>query len=84
MGRACATHGRHERKRLMEGTLEGRRGQGRPGGRWSDGVERDMRVLGVRSSGEICLTKPRPTQGCRALMMMMMMMILIGFLLAAL
>ncbi|CAH2263358.1 jg23663 [Pararge aegeria aegeria] len=37
-------------KRLMEGTLEGRRGRGRPRGRWSDGVERDMRVLGVLSS----------------------------------
>ncbi|CAH2239446.1 jg23877 [Pararge aegeria aegeria] len=36
-------------KRLMEGTLEGRRSRGRPRGRWSDGVERDMRVLGVRS-----------------------------------
>ncbi|CAH2234746.1 jg20973 [Pararge aegeria aegeria] len=39
-------------KRLMEGTLEGRRGQRRPGGRASDGVERDMRVLGVRSRKE--------------------------------
>ncbi|CAH2236250.1 jg7014 [Pararge aegeria aegeria] len=36
-------------KRLMEGALEGRRSRGRPRGRWSDGVERDMRVLGVRS-----------------------------------
>ncbi|CAH2229041.1 jg17283 [Pararge aegeria aegeria] len=35
-------------KRLMEGTLEGRRGRRRPMGRWSDGVERDMGVLGVR------------------------------------
>ncbi|CAH2266842.1 jg8903 [Pararge aegeria aegeria] len=33
-------------KRLIEGTLEGRRGRGRPRDRWSDGVER---VLGVRS-----------------------------------
>ncbi|CAH2245455.1 jg8711 [Pararge aegeria aegeria] len=36
-------------KRLMEGTLEWRRGQGRPRGRWSDGVERDMRILGIRN-----------------------------------
>ncbi|CAH2241490.1 jg10658 [Pararge aegeria aegeria] len=39
------------RKRLMEGTLEGRRGRGRRS-LWSDGVERDMTVLGVRSLKE--------------------------------
>ncbi|CAH2217168.1 jg2109, partial [Pararge aegeria aegeria] len=33
----------------MEGTLERRRGQGQLRGRRSDGVEKDMKVLGVRS-----------------------------------
>ncbi|CAH2269778.1 jg18969 [Pararge aegeria aegeria] len=40
-------------KRLIEGTLEERSDRGCPRGRWSDGVERDMRVLGVRSWKEV-------------------------------
>ncbi|CAH2244059.1 jg18122 [Pararge aegeria aegeria] len=68
-------------KRLMEGTLEGRRGRGRPRGRWSDGVEKGMRVLGVRSWKEAVsnrlkwrnmLDQAKPHPGLRALMKMMM------------
>ncbi|CAH2268942.1 jg6969 [Pararge aegeria aegeria] len=48
----CAGHvqrmeGTRAPKRLLDGTLEGRRGRKQP--RWSDGVNRDIRVLGVRS-----------------------------------
>ncbi|CAH2207624.1 jg25001 [Pararge aegeria aegeria] len=72
-------------KRLLEGTLEWRRGRGRPRGLWSDGVERDMMVLGVRSWKEAASdrlkwrnmldqAKPGWAQRCRALMIMMMML----------
>ncbi|CAH2241590.1 jg3925 [Pararge aegeria aegeria] len=58
-----------EPQRLMEGILEGRRDRGRePRGKWSDGVDKDMRVLGVRSwkeaaSYRIISTHCRPTTG---------------------
>ena len=48
---------------------------GQPKSKWIDGVEEDARKLGCRNSlvdaqiggtGNICLGRPRPTQGCRA------------------
>ncbi|CAH2215684.1 jg17369, partial [Pararge aegeria aegeria] len=38
--------------------------------------EAGKKQLLTASNGEMCLTKPRPSQGCRALMMMMMEVIL--------
>ncbi|CAH2268345.1 jg5515 [Pararge aegeria aegeria] len=48
-GHVHRTEGTRAPKTLTEGTLEGRRGRGLPRGRWTDGVDKDMRVLGVRS-----------------------------------
>jgi len=51
----------------------GQRGHGLPKLRWIDGVEEDARnwvvEIGGRMSrvgvaGDICLRRPRPTQGC--------------------
>ncbi|CAK1585329.1 unnamed protein product [Parnassius mnemosyne] len=36
-------------KRLLEGRPEGRRSRGRPKLRWLDGVEQDIKILGVKS-----------------------------------
>jgi hypothetical protein len=35
-------------KKILEGKLEGRRGKGRPRLRWINGVEDDLRKLGVK------------------------------------
>jgi hypothetical protein len=35
-------------KKIFEGTLEGRRGRGRPRPRWINDVEDDLRKLGVK------------------------------------
>jgi hypothetical protein len=52
------------------------RGRGRPKSRWIDGVEEDARKLGctnwtvevprIEVADDICLRRPRPTQGCKA------------------
>jgi len=57
-------------------TNPGGQGRGRPKSRWIEGVEEDERKLGCRNwgagvprieiAGDICLRRPRPTQGCRA------------------
>ncbi|CAH2229366.1 jg21773 [Pararge aegeria aegeria] len=70
MGGTCATHGRHESPKEVDGKADwsGVDSKDDLGGRSSDALEMDMRVLGVRgkrlltaSDGEIWMTKPRST-----------------------
>jgi len=45
----------------------GQRGRGRPKSRWIDMVvEIGWRIPRIDVAGDICLSRPRPTQGCRA------------------
>ena len=61
-------------KKILWTNPGGQRGRGRPKSKWFDRVEVDIRELGCRNrlsgprtevAGNICLRRPRTTQGCR-------------------
>jgi hypothetical protein len=61
--------------RIFNTKPDGARSVGRPKLRWEDGVDQDMRILGVKNWKRVALNRdewakllrrPGPTRGCRA------------------
>jgi hypothetical protein len=61
-------------KKIFTQELEGTRRRGRPRKGWTEEVERDLQVLGVKrwrelvigKIGEVLFDRPKPTAGCSA------------------
>ena len=62
-------------KKIFNTKPDGARSDGRPKLRWEDGVDQDMRILGVKNWKKVdlnrdewakLLKRPGPTRGCRA------------------
>ena len=57
MGRALGTYGRYNDKKIFNTKPDGVRSVGRPKLRWEDGVDRDIRILGVKNWKKVALNR---------------------------